>query len=102
METLNRTLAFGADHAGYALKQALIDYAKCLGHTILDCGTHSEAPVDYPDIVPPVVEAIRNGKATYGILICGSGIGVDIAANRHSGIRAALCHCGLIAELARR
>ena len=96
------TLAFAADHAGYLLKQDLISYAQGMGHTILDCGTHGPDAVDYPDIVPSVVEAVRSGSADYGVLLCGSGIGVSIAANRHPAIRAALCHCGLAAELARR
>ncbi len=96
------TIAFAADHAGFDLKQLLIDYAKTLGHKVVDFGTdNSEDSVDYPDYTPPVVEAILSKQADFGVLICGSGVGVDIAANRHPQIRSALCHCGLAAELAR-
>lgn len=95
------TLAFSADHAGYAMKKDLISYAQSLGHTVLDFGTHRLESVDYPDFVPPVVGAVLSAEANFGILICGSGIGMDIAANRSPGIRAALCHCELIAQCAR-
>ncbi|MBL0942027.1 MAG: ribose 5-phosphate isomerase B [Alphaproteobacteria bacterium] len=95
-------LAFSADHAGYTMKQHLIEYAQELGHVILDFGVQGLEPVDYPDLVPPVVESIVKGQAHFGIMVCGSGIGMDIAANRHAGIRAALCHCSLIATRARQ
>ena len=95
------TLAFAADHAGYEMKQELINYARELDYETLDFGTDSTDPVDYPDCVPPVVEAVLSNQAQFGILICGSGIGIDIAANRNPGIRSALCHSGKMAESAR-
>jgi ribose 5-phosphate isomerase B len=100
--TQKLTLAFSADHAGYTMKEDLIGYAKELGHTVLDFGVHNHEPVDYPDFVPAVVEAVLTNKAHFGILICGSGIGMDIAANRFKKIRAALCHCSLSAVRARQ
>ncbi|MEN8236662.1 MAG: ribose 5-phosphate isomerase B [Pseudomonadota bacterium] len=95
------TLSFAADHAGFEMKQALIVYSKSLDCKIIDHGTHSTDAVDYPDYVPPVVGDILEGRATFGVLICGSGIGMDIAANRHAGIRSALCHNDKLAEMAR-
>jgi ribose 5-phosphate isomerase B len=85
-------LALSCDHAGFELKR---DLAASLGqkdHTVLDLGTHSLAPVDYPDAAESVAEALRNGEADRGIIVCGSGAGVSIAANKFPGIRAAVCH----------
>lgn len=96
------TIAFAADHAGYELKQQLITYASEQGYKTLDFGTDSTESCDYPVVVPPVVDALRSGSATFGVLVCGSGIGVDIVANRHRGMRSALCHNPAIAELARQ
>ncbi len=98
----NIIVSFGADHAGYEMKQKLISYAKQLGYEIIDHGCHDNTPVDYPDCVPPVINDVLQNRADFGVLICGSGIGVDIAANRHPGIRSALCNCGLSAQMARR
>lgn len=95
------TLAFASDHAGFELKQSLVSYAEQKGFSVLDFGTDNTEPCDYPVLVPPVVEAIRKQAAVFGILICGSGIGVDIVANRFRGIRSALCHNAQMAASAR-
>ena len=85
-------LAFGADHAGFSLKQSLAAYAKELGHEVLDLGTDSEVPVDYPDFAAAVGRAVVEGRAERGVLICGSGVGASVAANKIPGVRAGLCH----------
>ena len=85
-------VAIGADHGGYHLKNTLAGFVQNLGHEIHDLGTHSDDPVDYPDYARAVAEEIRAGKADRGILICGSGVGACIAANKFPGIRAALSH----------
>jgi ribose 5-phosphate isomerase B len=94
-------VALASDHAGVALKAALIPVVESCGYHALDLGTHSSASVHYPEYGKALGEAIRDGQAVFGIAICGSGIGISIAANRLPGIRAALCHSGLSAELAR-
>ena len=85
-------LALSCDHAGYELKRDLAAILGQKGHAVLDLGTHSTAPVDYPDAAESVAEALRNGDADRGIIVCGSGAGVSIAANKFPGIRAAVCH----------
>jgi ribose 5-phosphate isomerase B len=85
-------IAIGADHGGFNLKIAIVDFLRNLGHQIDDFGTHSDAPVDYPDYSRAVAQAILSGKVERGILICGSGVGASIAANKFPGIRAAICH----------
>lgn len=86
-------VAIGCDHAGFILKDVVINEVKRQGHTPLDLGTNSSAqPVDYPDYARAVAQAILSGKAQSGIVICGSGVGVCIAANKFKGIRAGLCH----------
>ncbi|HEY1372527.1 MAG TPA: ribose 5-phosphate isomerase B [Candidatus Binatia bacterium] len=85
-------VAFGADHAGFSLKQNLAAYARELGHEVLDLGTDSEAPVDYPDFAAAVGRAVVDGRAERGVLICGSGVGASVAANKIFGVRAGLCH----------
>ncbi len=85
-------LAFAADHAGYELKQELLAKLTHQGHEVLDCGTHSTAPSDYPDAAEAVAGALRDGMAERGVIVCGSGAGVSIAANKFPGLRAALCH----------
>ena len=85
-------LALSSDHAGFELKRDLAASLGQTGHTVLDLGTHSLAPVDYPDAAESVAEALRNGDADRGIIVCGSGAGVSIAANKFPGIRAAVCH----------
>ena len=85
-------VVIGADHAGFELKAPIVAQLEALGHTHLDVGTHNHDPVDYPDLAREVAEAILQGRADLGILLCGSGIGGSIAANKFSGIRAGLCH----------
>ena len=85
-------VVLGADHAGFALKQALLEFVRALGHDVLDVGAHDATPSDYPDIAEKVAAAIGGGQAERGILICGSGVGVAVAANKIPGIRAGICH----------
>jgi ribose 5-phosphate isomerase B len=85
-------LAVGGDHAGFLLKGPVIDLLRAWGHTVEDFGTHSVEPVDFPDIADRVCEAVRSGRADRGILVCGTGVGASIAANKHQGIRAAVGH----------
>jgi ribose 5-phosphate isomerase B len=86
------TIAIGADHAGVALKSVLAAALHELGHGVLDLGTNGPASVDYPDFAHAVCAAVLDGRAAMGVLICGTGIGMSIAANRHDGIRCALIH----------
>jgi ribose 5-phosphate isomerase B len=97
----NRVIAFGSDHAGFTLKNDLMETAKSFGHYVIDLGTHSADSVDYPDYANKVVEALKGEQAALGVIICGTGIGMCMAANRHKGIRAAVCHTELEARLAR-
>src|SRR4029453_14620346 len=85
-------LALSSDHAGYEMKRDLAAILGQSGHHVLDLGTHSTAPVDYPDAAESVAQALRSGDADRGIIVCGSGAGVSIAANKFPGIRAAVCH----------
>ena len=85
-------IAIGADHAGVELKKELVEFLKGQGHEVLDLGTHSLERVDYPDISKAVGEALQAKKAERGILICGSGVGSCVAANKLRGIRASVCH----------
>ncbi len=85
-------VTIASDHAGYELKQLLIEYLRQQGHEINDAGTHSTAPVDYPDYAEAVASSLLLGEAERGILICGSGVGASVAANKVPGIRAGLCH----------
>jgi ribose 5-phosphate isomerase B len=85
-------IVIGADHGGYILKTGIAGFLKNLGHKVRDLGTDSEAPVDYPDFALAVSRDILLKKADRGILICGSGVGVSVAANKFPGIRAAICH----------
>jgi RpiB/LacA/LacB family sugar-phosphate isomerase len=85
-------IAIGADHAGFALKQKLANYLKELDHAVIDLGTMNEDPVDYPDYAEAVGKVILGGRADRGVLICGSGVGASVAANKLPGIRAAVCH----------
>ena len=85
-------IALAADHAGYLLKNELKSKLAEQGHEVTDLGTHSAAPVDYPDSAEAVATAILGGQAERGIIVCGSGAGVSIAANKFPGIRAAVCH----------
>ena len=85
-------IALAADHAGYLLKNELKARLSAQGHEVLDLGTDSPAPVDYPDSAEAVAGALRGGQAERGIIVCGSGAGVSIAANKFPGIRASVCH----------
>ena len=85
-------VVLGSDHAGFEMKKKLIEHVRGIGHEVLDVGTDSDAPVDYPDYAEAVALAILKGQAERGILICGSGVGAAIAANKIPGIRAATCH----------
>ncbi len=85
-------IAIGADHAGYSYKRRLSGELRAAGHEILDQGTDGPESVDYPDYALPVAEAVAGGEAERGILICGSAVGVCIAANKVPGVRAAVCH----------
>jgi len=95
-------VAVAADHGGYELKSVLLPELRALGFDVLDLGTNSLDSVDYPDFAERVAQAIEAGKASFGVLICGTGIGMSIAANRHRKIRAALCHDVTTARLARQ
>ena len=85
-------VGIGADHAGYQLKQELIPSLRALGHEVTDLGTHSTDPVDYPDVAESVARALLGGAVERGVLLCGSGVGASVAANKLPGIRAGLCH----------
>jgi len=85
-------IVIGADHAGYDLKQIIAAYLRHLGHEVIDKGTDSDQPVDYPDFAEVVGKALIDGQAERGVLICGSGVGASVAANKMPGIRAGLCH----------
>jgi RpiB/LacA/LacB family sugar-phosphate isomerase len=91
-------IAVGSDHAGFALKQEVAAHLSLAGHEVIDVGTHSTAPVDYPDSAEAVGNAVRGGQAERGVLICGSGVGASAAANKLPGIRAAICHDGYSAH----
>ena len=94
-------IALGADHAGFALKQVIVQHLVGGGHEVVDCGTNDESRVDYPDYGVAVGAAIVNGDAECGVVVCGSGIGIVIAAGKVSGIRAATVHDMTTARLSR-
>jgi RpiB/LacA/LacB family sugar-phosphate isomerase len=85
-------LAIGSDHAGFDLKEALITFLKSHGHELIDVGSHNRDPVDYPDFAIALSRPVLSGQAERGILVCGSGVGASVAANKIVGIRAGLCH----------
>ena len=85
-------IVIGSDHAGFQLKNAMGDLIRSMGHAVLDVGAFNENPSDYPDFAEAVGRAILDGKAERGVLICGSGIGASVAANKLTGIRAGICH----------
>jgi ribose 5-phosphate isomerase B len=95
-------IAIGSDHAGFELKEKLNTYLKKKGFDVKDFGTHSADRADYPDFAHPVAEAVEKKQAEMGVLICGSGNGVNMTANRHHGVRSALCWNAEIAQLARQ
>lgn len=96
------TIALAADHGGVELKAMLKDEIEKKGFAVLDLGTDGSASVDYPDFADAMARAIKDGKASRGVLMCGSGIGISMAANRHSHIRAALVHDGYGARMCRQ
>jgi RpiB/LacA/LacB family sugar-phosphate isomerase len=85
-------IVIGSDHAGFRLKNAMGDLIRSLGHAVLDVGAFNENPSDYPDFAEAVGRAVLDGRAERGVLICGSGIGASVAANKLIGIRAGICH----------
>jgi ribose 5-phosphate isomerase B len=93
-------IAIGADHAGFEMKRDLAGYLAQQGHEVIDLGTHTTAAVDYPDTAEAVATAVRNGQADRGLLVCGSGAGVSVAASKFPGIRAAVCHDAFTARQA--
>lgn len=98
----SQTVAIASDHGGYELKSSLINEIEARNLRVIDLGTQGTESVDYPDFADAMARVIRDGKAQRGILLCGSGIGISIAANRHPELRAALVHDGLTARLARQ
>ncbi|RNI39149.1 ribose 5-phosphate isomerase B [Hanamia caeni] len=99
---LSLPVAIGSDHAGYNYKEEIISFLDGKNVKWKDFGTHSTDSVDYPDFAHPVAEAVENGEAAFGILICGSANGVAITANKHQNIRAAICWGEELADLARK
>lgn len=95
-------IAIGCDHAGFPYKDSIVAMLYAQGHFVLDFGTHSPDSVDYPDFAHPVAEAIESGQAERGILLCGSGNGVAMTANKHPHIRCAICWTEELASLARQ
>lgn len=95
-------IAVGSDHRGYAVKCKIVDLLKALGQEVVDDGVFDNESADYPDIAQIVAQRVSNNEVDRGILICGTGIGMAIAANKFSGVRAAPCHDDLTAEMSRR
>lgn len=95
-------IGIGADHKGFQLKTILIEFLKKSNHTVIDCGTTTEESTDYPEYAFKVAELVAKNEVEFGILICYSGIGMSIAANKVGGVRAALCLDEKMAELARK
>jgi ribose 5-phosphate isomerase B len=95
-------IAIGNDHAGTDYKQTIVKYLEAKGHKVSNFGTNTNDSVDYPDFVHPVAKAVSNKEVDFGILICGSGNGVSMTANKHQKVRAALCWTKEITELARQ
>ncbi|MBS0028474.1 ribose 5-phosphate isomerase B [Chitinophaga sp. 22321] len=98
---LTLPVAIGSDHAGFEYKEEVISYLESKGLQVKDYGTHSKDSVDYPDYAHPVSTAVERGQAAFGVLVCGSANGVAITANKHQGIRAAICWGEELARLAR-
>ncbi|APG60786.1 ribose 5-phosphate isomerase B [Christiangramia salexigens] len=94
-------ISIGNDHAGTSYKEMIREKLEAMGHTVTNYGTDSEDSVDYPDFVHPVAEDVEEKKADLGIIICGSGNGANMTANKHQGVRSALCWNSEIAKLAR-
>lgn len=97
----NMKIAIGGDHAGFQYKEKIKDLLTANGHDVEDFGPHSEDSCDYPDYVHPLATSVEEGKSDFGIAICGSGIGVSMVANKHQGVRAALCWLEELAQVTR-
>lgn len=95
-------IAIASDHAGFGLKAELKQQLEALGYEALDLGTHSSGSVDYPDFADRLASAVKEGRATRGVLVCGTGIGIAMAANRHRHLRAAVVHDATTARLTRQ
>jgi ribose 5-phosphate isomerase B len=95
-------IAIASDHGGFELKTVLVEELKAAGHSVLDLGTMSSDSVDYPDFADALAKTIGDGRAGRGVLLCGTGIGISMAANRHRGIRAAVCRDVTETRLARQ
>jgi ribose 5-phosphate isomerase B len=85
-------LVIGSDHAGWALKGAVMEHVRALGHEVVDVGSYDDKPVDFPDVARKLAGKITSGEAERGLMVCGTGVGASIAANKMKGIRAAVCH----------
>ena len=99
---MKQIIPIGADHAGFELKTAIIDHLTAAGYTLKDFGCYSEESIDYPDFGHPVASMVEENDGMLGILICGSGNGINMTANKHQGVRSALCWKNELAELARQ
>jgi len=98
---LNKTVAIGSDHAGFRLKHAIIRFLKSKDYEVTDYGTYTDESCDYPDFASAVAQAVSTGKASFGILICGTGVGMSIVANKFPKVRAAVCNDMVCAHYAR-
>ncbi len=97
-----KKIAIGCDHGGYSLKTEIVPYLEAKGYILTDVGSYSPAAVDYTDIAPKVAELVQSGECELGILLCGTGIGMSILANKYKGIRAAVCTEAFCAEMTRK
>jgi len=95
-------IAVGSDHRGIEVRHRILEQLRALGHEVVDAGTEESAGIDYPDVAAAVADPISRGELDRGILICGTGIGMAISANKFPGVRAAPCHDDLTAEMSRR
>ncbi len=95
-------IAIGSDHRGYSIRPKIVAFLKNMGHEVIDVGTFSQSPVDYPDVAEAVAKKVSSGEVDRGILFCGTGLGMCIAANKIQGVRAVPCHDDLTAEMSRR
>jgi len=99
---MKKTLAIASDHAGYRMKLDIKKHLEEKGYAIIDFGTDSSEPVDYPDFGHPLAKAVESGEVLYGISLCGSGNGINMVTNKHQGIRGALCWNEEISRMARK
>ena len=99
---MKKVIPIGADHAGFELKSTVIQHLEAAGYELKDFGCYSEESIDYPDFGHPVAEMVEENEGMLGILICGSGNGINMTANKHQGVRSALCWKKELAELARQ